>query len=91
MLVKNRYLELDDFKNIQLKFDYVICEWPLVKRRLYRSMRSKNSSNWVILLPKIVDAINSTPNQGIGNLVPRQVQGTNGDLIIRGKNHSKFE
>ena len=54
-------------------------------------MRSKNSSNLVTLLPKILDGINSTPNQGIGNLVPRQVQGTDGDLIIRGKNHLKFE
>jgi len=54
-------------------------------------MRSKNSSNWVTLLPKIVDDINMTPNQGIGNLVPRQVQGQDGDLIIRGKNHFRFE
>ena len=54
-------------------------------------MRSQNSSNWVTLLPKVVNAINSTPNQGIGNLVPRNVLGADGDLIIRGKNHIKFE
>ena len=53
-------------------------------------MRSQNSSNWVTLLPKIVDDINLTPNQAIGNLVPRQVQGRDGDLIIRGNNHFKF-
>ena len=47
-------------------------------------MRSQKSSNWVKLLPKIVNDINSTQNQGIGMLVPRSVQGKDGDIIIKG-------
>ena len=47
-------------------------------------MRSQKSSNWVKLLPKIVNDINSTQNQGIGMLVTRPVQGTDGDIIIKG-------
>ena len=47
-------------------------------------MRSQKSSNWVKLLPKIVNDINSTQNQGIGMLVPRSVQGRDGDIIIKG-------
>ena len=47
-------------------------------------MRSQKSSNWVKLLPKIVNDINSTQNQGIGMLVPKSVQSTDGDIIIKG-------
>ena len=47
-------------------------------------MRSQKSSNWVKLLPKIVNDINSTQNQGIGMLVPRSVQNQDGDIIIQG-------
>ena len=47
-------------------------------------MRSQKSSNWVKLLPKIVNDINSTQNQGIRMLVPKSVQSTDGDIIIKG-------
>ena len=47
-------------------------------------MRSQKSSKKVKLLPKIVNDINSTENQGIGMLVPRSVQGRDGDIIIKG-------
>ena len=45
-----------------------LCELKIqtIKRRLFKLMRIKRSRNWAIFLPKVLDSINKTPNEGIG-------------------------
>ncbi len=54
----------------------------MIKRRLYRALRSNQTSNWVPILEKTVRNINNTPKPSLGNLIPSQVQGSDSDIII---------
>ena len=54
----------------------------MIKRRLYRALRSNQTSNWVPILEKTVRNINNTPKPSLGNLIPSQVQNSDSDIII---------
>ncbi len=46
----------------------------MVKRRLYRLMRTLLTANWPKYLQTVVKALNNTPNAGIGYLKPAEIQ-----------------
>ena len=46
-------------------------------------MRIKRSPNWSIFLPKVLESINKTPNEGIGFLKPYDHQDSDSDIIIQ--------
>ena len=56
-----------------------------IKSRIYRALRSSLSQNWVELAPKIVLAINSSPNKGIGGLIPLKIKEPVNDPLVRSK------
>ena len=62
-----------------------LCELKIqtIKRRIFKLMRIKKTSNWAYHLPKIVDNINKTPSEGIGFLRPFDVQDSDSDIIIQ--------
>ena len=45
----------------------------LVKRRLYRILRSLLKDNWAFYLSQVVKNLNNTPNSAIGNLKPSEI------------------
>ncbi len=45
----------------------------MVKRRLYRTMRTLLTKDWPRYLKPTVDAINNTPNSAIGYLKPSEI------------------
>ena len=54
----------------------------LVKRRLYRLIRSLLSDNWYKYLLQVVKNLNDTPNSAIGNLKPNEIHSPDDDVKI---------
>ena len=54
----------------------------MVKRRLYRLMRTLYTKNWPSNLQAIVRAINNSPNSAIGYLKPSQIKSPLDDPLI---------
>ncbi len=54
----------------------------MVKRRIYRLTRALYTKNWPKYLPKVVAAINNTPNAAIGFLRPNEIKSSLDDPKI---------
>ncbi len=54
----------------------------MVKRRLYRLMRTLYTKDWPTYLQAIVQAINNSPNSAIGFLKPSQIKSPLDDPLI---------
>ena len=57
----------------------------LVKRRLYRLIRSLVTDNWYKYLLQVVKNLNDTRNAAIGNLKPNEINSPNDDVKIDNK------
>ena len=62
----------------------------LVKRRLYRILRSLLKDSWTTYLPQVVNNLNNTPNSAIGHLKPSEIKSHLDDSKIDDVNPPHF-
>lgn len=64
-------------RNTSVKAALVERSILTIKQRLYRYFTEKNTLNWVDVIEKLVSAINKSPNRGINNRKPNEIDEKN--------------
>ncbi len=54
----------------------------IIKRRLFRLMRTLLTKDWPHYLPKVVEAINNSKNPAIGGLLPAEIKSNVDDVLV---------